>query len=383
MRILSVNTKGGFFGGIENTLYRMALLFQEQGWENIGLFETETDQTSAFYTPFRQVWLMDDISLYDLRQKIKDVDVVIVHKITQPRLFDYLLDHYPVIVMVHDHDYYCPRKYKYFPFIHTDCKRPFHPVYCSLCSGMLNRGEGKIPFKPISVFKNYRMLSRLKKAYRVVILSEFMRQNLILNQIPPNRILKIHPFIEQQKVLPNKKKGLTELLFIGQIIPAKGVDLLVEMMPFLRNACHLTIVGAGIQIPQISKLIEKYELKSVITLAGWVKDPGEYYKKADIVILPSRWQEPFGLAGVEAFSYGIPVVASDVGGIHEWLIDSSNGVRVPANDVKALASAVDTLIDQPDLLRQFGQNGRDSVGKIYSKEKFLEQFKIILEGINA
>lgn len=383
MRILSVNTKGGFFGGVENTLYRMALLFQEQGWENIGLFETESDQTTAFYIPFRQVWLMDDISLYDLRQKIKDVDVVIVHKITHTRLFDYLLDHYPVVVMVHDHDYYCPRKYKYFPFIHTECKRPFNPVYCSFCSGMLNRREGKIPFKPISVFKNYRMLSRLKKAYRVVILSEFMRQNLIQNQIPPNRILKIYPFLEQQKVSSRKKKGVTELLFTGQVIPAKGVDLLIEMMRLLRNPCHLNIVGKGIQIPEILHLVEKYELKAVVTLAGWVKDPGEYYKKADIVVLPSRWQEPFGLAGVEAFSYGIPVIACDVGGIHEWLIDSCNGYRVPANDAQALASAVDTLIDQPEILRQFGQNCWDLVGKIYSKDKFLERFKVILEGINV
>lgn len=96
---------------------------------------------------------MNDISLYDLQAKIKDVDVVNIHKITQTRLFDFLLDRYPVILMIYDHDYSCPRKFKYFPFIHTNCTRPFHPVFCTLCSGMLNRHPSKIPVRPISIFK--------------------------------------------------------------------------------------------------------------------------------------------------------------------------------------------------------------------------------------
>lgn len=382
MRILSVNAKGGFFGGIENTIYRMALLFQEKGWENIGVFESESDHTEGYYSPFREVWLMDDISIYDLRQKIKDVDVVIIHKITQTRLFDFLLDRYPVILMIHDHDYYCPRKFKYYPFIHTNCMRPFHPFICTLCSGMLNRHPGKIPVRPVSILKNMRMLRRIKDAYRVIILSEFMRENLILNQVPPDHIVKIYPFLDQKEYPSKVKQHIPELLYVGRIIPAKGVDLLVEAMRSVTNRCHLTIVGTGTDIPVIQNLIDKYDLQSCITLAGWVKNPEIYYKKADLVIIPSRWKEPFGLAGVEAFSYGLPVVAFDVGGIHEWLIDHCNGYRVPPNNVSALASTIDDLLINPGLRRQLGHAGWESVGTIYSKQAFLKRFSMLIEGIH-
>ncbi|BFN36296.1 glycosyltransferase family 4 protein [Fidelibacter multiformis] len=382
MKILSVNTKGGFYGGIENTIYRMAHVFQKQGWENIGVFESESNHTEGYYTPFREVWLMDDISLYDLRAKIKDVDVVIIHKITQTRLFDFLLDRYPVILMIHDHDYYCPRKFKYFPFIHTNCTRPFHPVFCTLCSGMLNRHPGKIPVRPISILKNLKMLRRIRDVYRVIILSEFMRKNLILNQIPPDHIVKIYPFLEQKDYPPKKERRTPELLFMGRIIPAKGVDLLVEAMRQVQSPCHLTIVGTGSDLPHIKNLIDKYNLRSRITLAGWVKDPEKYYQKADMVLIPSRWQEPFGLAGVEAFSYGLPVIAFDVGGIHEWLIDHCNGYRVPPNDVSSFASTIDELLRNPGLRRQMGHAGWESIGNIYSEDAFLKRFKMLIEGLH-
>jgi glycosyltransferase involved in cell wall biosynthesis len=381
MRILTVNTKGGFFSGIENSLYRMALLFQEQGWENIGVFESESEHTEGFYTPFREVWLMDDISLYDLRQKIGHVDVVIAHKITQTRLFDFLLDRYPVILMVHDHEYYCPRKFKYYPFIHTNCARPFNPLFCTLCSGMLNRYPGKIPFRPISILKHLRVLRRVKDAYRVIILSEFMRRNLILNKVPADHIVKIYPFLEHKPYPPKTTRRIPEILYVGQIIPAKGVDLLIEAMCLVENRCHLTIVGNGSDIPAIQNLIDKNKLRSRITLTGWVKDPAPYYQNADIVVLPSRWQEPFGLAGPEAFSFGLPVVAFDTGGIHEWLIDQCYGYRVPPNDVSAFALALDELIQNPGLRKQFGHAGWETAGKIYSKESFLKRFRPLLEGL--
>lgn len=72
------------------------------------------------------------------------------------------------------------------------------------------------------------MLRRIRDVYRVIILSEFMRENLILNQIPPDHIVKIYPFLEQKDYSPKKERRTPELLFMGRIIPANGVDLLVE-----------------------------------------------------------------------------------------------------------------------------------------------------------
>jgi len=247
---------------------------------------------------------------------------------------------------------------------------------------MLNRHPGKIPIHPISIMKNMKMLHRIRDVYRVIILSEFMRKNLILNQILPDHIVKIYPFLEQKAHIPKKDRYTPELLFVGRIIPAKGVDLLIETIRQVESPCHLTIVGTGSDLPHIKNLIDKYNLRSRITLAGWVKDPEKYFQKADIVLIPSRWQEPFGLAGVEAFSYGLPVIAFDVGGIHEWLIDHCNGYRVPPNDVSAFAATIDALLRNPGLLRQMGHAGWESIGRIYSEDAFLKRFKMLIEGLH-
>ncbi|MCQ6458653.1 glycosyltransferase family 4 protein, partial [Vibrio parahaemolyticus] len=68
-----------------------------------------------------------------------------------------------------------------------------------------------------------------------------------------------------------------------------------------------------------------------------------YYGRAQFVVMPSRMPEPFGLVGLEAMAAGVPVIASDVGGVREWLEDGRNGIAVPFGDAAAMAAAMDRL----------------------------------------
>ncbi len=77
------------------------------------------------------------------------------------------------------------------------------------------------------------------------------------------------------------------------------------------------------------------------------RDLSQLLREASVIVVPSRWPEPFGLAGPEALLHGRPVVAYRVGGIADWLVDGVNGFTVQCGDRAALFEAVRTLLETP------------------------------------
>ena len=106
------------------------------------------------------------------------------------------------------------------------------------------------------------------------------------------------------------------------------------------------------------------------------------YQRADIVIMPSRWPEPFGMVGVEAMSFAKPVVAFDTGGgIRDWLRDQETGILVPPNDVKKMAAAINGLSSDSVLRLRMGQRGRERVSRIFCKDRYQKQVLEIYENL--
>ncbi len=91
---------------------------------------------------------------------------------------------------------------------------------------------------------------------------------------------------------------------------------------------------------------------------GWVK-PSVFFAAVDTIVVPSIWQEPFGRVVIEAFSYGIPVIGSSMGGIPETIADDVNGYLFPPNDAVRLASILGRLADH-DTLARLSEGARKS-----------------------
>ena len=102
-----------------------------------------------------------------------------------------------------------------------------------------------------------------------------------------------------------------------------------------------------------------------------------------MLVVPSRWQEPFGLIGTEAFNKCKPVVAFDVGGISEWLSNGENGISVAEGDVSGLARGIDYLIEHPDEAEAMGREGYDMLDREYSVEAFYGKFLNIMGELNV
>ena len=103
------------------------------------------------------------------------------------------------------------------------------------------------------------------------------------------------------------------------------------------------------------------------------------YDRAAVVAVPSVWPEPFGMIGLEAMARGRPVVASDVGGIPDWLVDEVTGVLTPPGDVGALATALRRLLANRELRARMGAAGADRVRRRFTADQHIAAIERVNE----
>ena len=371
--ILVVNATGGFFGGAERYVFDSSTLLRKRGWRLWGLFERNSGSGwEQFKEPFEDTWLADGRPLEELVQKAKaaGIGTAFIHKTMNRGLVAALLEGFKCVCFVHDHDYYCPRRHKYFPLGRVNCHLPFNLCYCSLCSGLLERRPGGFGF--VNPVARAALLRTYRQAARFVVLSDFMRDNLLMNGVQGDRIVKLRPVVAQAGVQDGAGDGPARILYVGQLVRGKGVDLLLRALPLMRGEFRLSVVGKGNDAAFLAKLASRLGLDGKVEFKGYCEDLEAEYGRCDLVVVPSRWQEPFGLVGVEAFAHGRPVVGFDVGGIGEWLKDGENGLLVKEKDLRAFAAALDKLAADRPLARRLGANGRDFVGRHCREEDFVD-----------
>lgn len=385
-KMLIVNANSFFIGGIERYIHQVASLLKKEGWTLYGLFENKSDKNDGFLDPFETVYYDEPKKRNNLSNMLAEVGVKVAftHKITNPNLLQSLQNHFKVISVIHDHDYYCMRKHKYFPFRRINCKGPYRPISCTLCSLMIERKlGGVIPFRPIGASHKRKLLKLIRQADASIVLSDYMKNNLIMNHWNPQKIFKIYPIQKLYDPPMLKKNSEIKLLFVGQLLRGKGVDLLLTALKHIKKPYQADIVGVGNDEIFIRRLIIKYGLHDKVNLIGWAKDVTPFYHNADIIIVPSRWQEPFGLIGPESFANGKPVVGFDVGGISEWLKDGVNGYLIPPHNTRIMAERIERLMTNFNDMLKFGENGYKMVAEEYTTQRFMTQFNNLLQAIGA
>jgi glycosyltransferase involved in cell wall biosynthesis len=159
------------------------------------------------------------------------------------------------------------------------------------------------------------------------------------------------------------------IAFVGQIREIKGVQDFIAMARRIPNPDARFLIAGECRDPKkFSGSYSEHDLKQMIgddariRYIGYVKEVENVYHSADIIVVPSRWQEPLGLINLEAAACQKPVVATRVGGIPEVVHDGINGYLVEAGDVEALSERVSRLGNDPALRLRLGTAGRRSSG---------------------
>ena len=175
---------------------------------------------------------------------------------------------------------------------------------------------------------------------------------------------------------------MLNIIYLGQLIRGKGVDLLLEALGKLTLPWHARIVGDGPDRAMLENLADRLGIRDHLEFTGWLENPEAILSQSDVAVFPSRWQEPFGLSGAEAQAHGVPVVAFDVGGVREWLKDGVTGYVVPPKDTTAMADRLTELFQNPALRQSLGENARRRMQERFSLEHFLFGFQQLLAEVS-
>jgi len=192
--------------------------------------------------------------------------------------------------------------------------------------------------------------------------------------IPEDRISVIHHFHEK-KGMPPKPNPNGHALFIGRLSPEKGVDQLLEAWKILgRKDKQLLIVGEGPEMPKLQAYVKQHQLSNVI-FTGFLepKAQTEVWAQAAFSVVPSIWEEPFGMVVLESWGNARPVIGYNIGALPELITDQETGLLSPAFRPDLLAANLDRAFSSPKECLDMGIKGRMILRVKFTKTQWLER----------
>jgi len=202
--------------------------------------------------------------------------------------------------------------------------------------------------------------------------------------VPPALRPRIHLVrhgLMPESLQQSKAEGDREpaVLMVGRLVEKKGVPVLIEALSLLHaggRAPACVILGSGPEQGEIERAIDTHGLQGLVKISGWVS-PGEVLERmsrASVLAVPSVVAsdgDRDGLPNVilEAAAARLPVVASDVGGIGEFVVNEVTGLLVPADDAPALAAAIRRLMDDPPLREKLADGASRKLAEEYDAFK--------------
>jgi glycosyltransferase involved in cell wall biosynthesis len=168
------------------------------------------------------------------------------------------------------------------------------------------------------------------------------------------------------------------VFFSGRHVSEKGLGILLAAWPIVLSAlpeASLRIAGTGSQTEHLQRFATLLGVDLRVRWLGWLSRDDNRLEaaSASVVVVPSIWQEPFGLVAAEASMAGRPVVASRVGGIPDIVLDHETGLLVPPGDSVSLAVAIRSLLAKPDWANTMGQAGHRHITDKFSIDVFIDR----------
>ncbi len=177
-------------------------------------------------------------------------------------------------------------------------------------------------------------------------------------------------------------KDRVRLLYVGRLVPEKGVHVAVKSLAYLIDNLdvanvHLDIIGSGSSVytEQLKTLTFELGLENHVDFVGFLDHQLVLarFPVYDAVLIPSLWEEPLSGTIAEAMARGLPAIATDRGGTAEIIADGENGLLVPPEDHEKLAAAIKRLVSSPSMSRQIRLKGIDTVNRRFTHEKIIDQ----------
>lgn len=235
---------------------------------------------------------------------------------------------------------------------------------------------GCLPLRDwVPLMLQMRLWRRWRSAFDLIVAnSEAVRTRLLADGIQPVEVIQTGSPVRPPR--PPLSDPPTAA-FAGRLVYEKGADLLLEafarLAPRAPNA-RLLVVGDGPERRSLERLAERHRLPASFLghLSG--ADLERELAGAWVQVVPSRWEEPFGLVASEAMMRGTALIATGSGGLAEIVRHGESGTLVPPGDVAALADALLDILADRERAKRMGARGRELALAGLSDERDLGQF---------
>jgi glycosyltransferase involved in cell wall biosynthesis len=283
----------------------------------------------------------------------------------------------------------------------TDCVRLFRAVNPAIVhahsskAGLLSRIAGRLTRVPVIFtahgwgFKPGVPLARRGIVWasealaaplsaRIVCVSDYDKRLAEQYRVGDKQTLvAIYNGLDSDAPLAAPEAEPVNITMTARFLEPKEQQLLIRAFAVLRSDnALLTFVGGGEELPASRALAEQLGVISNVRFLGDRSDVAELLAQSQVFVLLSRY-EGFPISILEAMRAGLPVVASNVGGVSEAVQHGVNGFLTQAGDVQAVARALHTLIDQPELRRQMGATGRQRFLQEFTRERMITQTEAV------
>jgi glycosyltransferase involved in cell wall biosynthesis len=389
MKILMICDYIQPLGGTEQYLLSISAELEKLGNQVHFFYGIKADRTMSCEQ--RRAYFFPEIIQSDGRLKQSEVehirkalseidpDVAYFHNVPNFSLIRMVADSVPSCRYVHDHRLFCPKGDKMFLLSGKTCHHP-SGIGCylnNLWRGCLH----PLPHITLPLIKHNRQTIKAHSALKLIVASEYMRICLKKNGLVDSSIYKI-PYFSN---LPDCESTRFEnfVLFGGRLIRQKGLGFLIRSMKFWSESLRLVVAGDGPQRKQLTRLAAKTGVAERVKFLGSISNTGmqRYYERCLCLAVPSVWDEPFGIVGIEAMQCGKPVVAFDVGGVPEWLENGKSGFMVPRKDVQALGEAINRLFNNRGIAEKMGIQARQLYQEKFHKDHHIRHLMQLFKSL--
>lgn len=390
MKILIATTHRSIVGGIETYLQTLIPALLQRGHQVAGLFDHYPNPALPTVDPpeaAMPAWYCEDLCRDpDLWGQVAQwrPEVVYSQGVASPDVDRELQNNYPTVTYLHGYWGTCAtgRKCHSFPEVRT-CTRSFGPA-CLLLH-YPRRCGGLNPLLALRMYRSERgRHARLAECSAILVASTHMQSEFLRNGVDASRLSRLRlPVEEVPRVPPEWKTPGGKLLFLGRLTDLKGVDRLLRAIPAaqqgLGRQLTLTVGGDGAELSKLKELARGLGVEA--NFIGWVSGGQklDLLRRADLLVVPSLWPEPFGLVGVEAGCVGLPSAGFAVGGIPDWLIPAETGELAPADPPTAegLAQAIVRALANPEHYNHLCRRAFE-LSKLFTLDRHMAELETIL-----
>jgi len=233
--------------------------------------------------------------------------------------------------------------------------------------------------------RRFRNEWHVVSALPTMAVSQYVKDEMVRAGYDANEIVVVHsPAPDRRQPLPFSQAEVPRFLFLGRVVPEKGLSWLLRAVAAVSAPIHLDVAGDGYALADAREACDALGIEGQVTFHGWVDPSGIDALLADAraVVVPSLWHEPAGLVTLEAAAAGRAVVGSRVGGIPEYALPTYSLLAEP-NDVLGLAAHLTCLATDASLASDLGQAARRAAQKKFAMNRFVDAIHDVYESALA